>query len=1526
MAQQTLTLDAASSAAAIGDWLCRVNGTTVTRATDPAVAIYGAAIAWATSAANPATPIRMCTEGVAPPSHTGLAPVAGKARLNTTTARAERVASLSPSDYALGDIDANGYLEFSVEPFAVGTKAELKGIPTPRHRAQVYCVEVSQFYGFDATSDDTPSDPSILAADDATRGNWIISAGVPGIEFLGGSVVSPIGTNRAAAINAALANGATAILLPATYTLETALVLASGSRLKCLTGVARLTPSFVGVGADTATNALVKIQGSVSTATINTTLSASAPRGATTVTVASATGITAGQWLRIQGHNSVDAGGMSDGASVVLTEIAKVTNVAGVTLTLATPLLQYHGNGVSVVACTPVEDVQLEGLELYSPGGTFANGFVCEYARRVEIRRVSGQGFSRALVEMRGGSRRWTVDRVHSNGECNAIVMADSANDGAISGVTSAEDGIREHASGVPRAGITLWERSSDIRVSDCTLQRLPSGLRTWGGVNISFDQILIRDTDTTSIVARDPIIQGAEVGSGVDSGANRIGDESFGYTVNYNNVHVEDAKSPDDATACGWYFHDIFNIQITNCSVNHRGTTTSYTKYGGLYLKDCSGDVESFKVRGCANAFRTRGFPTVDFQHLEVDGSLSDGTGAAYVSLEHGGGAGSSPNIRKLTFGNTTLFVRFGADFQSVPDWRLRIGQINTSIGEMSEAILAYNNTGVSFSVGDVVEMDPASPAGKLYVKTPSGPNPRCGVVVVGGPYDVATGFMLVAPLPTPARCAVTCSSAAVSVGDYLEANASRQGVSQSAPSANAFGRALTNKAAGSPGPVLVGPVQPVESASVTPGTSRAAAINAITSAGGTCTLQPGTYTLESAVTMASGAKLQCLTGTATLQPTFSGSADDPSNATVKAQSTVAGTDETTLSARVEADELTISTVAAPTVGAWYLLRSTNAQGGFTGHTTGSAIVRAEPVKVASVSGSGPYTVTLAQKVAAPHGSGSGLRRITTMVSNVELKGIDFDLVGTTVANGLYCEAVSGIKVDVSGGGASRAPFNARNCRGISGKVFHRGGSNSPVLVESSHDYSLELDYDQESTLGYAHASGIPRGASFTSQSTHGRVTGRIGVCVGVELRGFSNSKWFADVSNCDFTARDSRDSTLITGNGGNRVAGAFGNNTNPASTESEIPYGFQVRCKLTDLRVPDPSGNAMQAAAMFVDCQSVELDLEIVNTGKNPGTSGAIANGVILYDSSAYDRAHFSRLVTRGMSVGMILFGGGNRVEVDVWDHTPQADLTTGTALIDFGHTTTNASSVRIKNLVLSDAPAHMFLDHQGSSGINHDSLRDLVIDRIDVQNGAQYDDVRLCLDVGGLADFGGQAGDVVEIVPPRACTLANASDSFTLAGHDFPDGTPVYLGGTALPGGYTAGTILYVRDSDRASTNTTFKLSASIGGAVFNFSSDGTAVTISPSYRTVRAPTAGASFDKGTRVNGAGFGAGLALPLRHYAVAFGKRRIVRMGAVQVLNGDRIKATAAALTGTVDNASTDPIGIAQGKPSAAAGTVQLV
>lgn len=73
----------------------------------------------------------------------------------------------------------------------------------------------------------------------------------------------------------------------------------------------------------------------------------------------------------------------------------------------------------------------------------------------------------------------------------------------------------------------------------------------------------------------------------------------------------------------------------------------------------------------------------------------------------------------------------------------------------------------------------------------------------------------------------------------------------------------------------------------------------------------------------------------------------------------------------------------------------------------------------------------------------------------------------------------------------------------------------------------------------------------------------------------------------------------------------------------------------------------------------------------------------------------------------------------------------------------------------------------------------------------------------------------------------TATNASPCvFTAATTALPNGTLVILGGTAVPGGFTAGTFYYVVNT----VGLTFNLAATLGGTAINSSSTGTAVTAS------------------------------------------------------------------------------------------------
>lgn len=97
--------------------------------------------------------------------------------------------------------------------------------------------------------------------------------------------------------------------------------------------------------------------------------------------------------------------------------------------------------------------------------------------------------------------------------------------------------------------------------------------------------------------------------------------------------------------------------------------------------------------------------------------------------------------------------------------------------------------------------------------------------------------------------------------------------------------------------------------------------------------------------------------------------------------------------------------------------------------------------------------------------------------------------------------------------------------------------------------------------------------------------------------------------------------------------------------------------------------------------------------------------------------------------------------------------------------------------------------------------------------------------------LADFYGtlhqllehNSDQAIDWSSPKVFTAANATDVFTSNGHGYANGTKVrvFNVGGALPAGLTAGTDYYVIG---AAANT-FQLSATLGGAAVNVTTDGT-----------------------------------------------------------------------------------------------------
>lgn len=696
-----------------------------------------------------------------------------------------------------------------------------------------------------------------------------------------------------------------------------------------------------------------------------------------------------------------------------------------------------------------------------------------------------------------------------------------------------------------------------------------------------------------------------------------------------------------------------------------------------------------------------------------------------------------------------------------------------------------------------------------------------------------------------------------------------------------------------------------------VLPGANKAVEIQAVLDDGNLPILQPdGTYEIETPILFTpvhNGLGISCPNGRALLVPSFSpnvSQADVATNALILLTTTIDGSATTTLAARAEGEETSLSLVASVGANTWWVIRSDSTDADAI-TATGTAIYREELVKVVSVTGAGPYTAVLDRKLAQTHGAGSEMMAVTAPVENVDIAGVDFDCSGGTIAVGVLAQATDGCSFDVRGAGFSRAGVNLqRGCRGSVVRYHHLGESNCGVMIDSSHETNVTLSYDNSLSLGYAHANGIPRGGlTVIGRSFKTRARGTIGrFACGFEMKGFCNSLAELVIEDCVFDERVSRDTTLMTA-GGTKIGGAALNcNSNPSSptNDTEIPYGYTIKARITDCRVPDASTNGIQSAVMVVDSVRGDLDIEIINTGRSPGATGAYNRGVTLYDSAALDHTYLRRLVTKGVEYPLILWGGGNRAVVDDLNVQANAGLASMGTLVLYGDTTPSAAPhVQIKRLHTDSEP--YLAAYHGSVTPNPSNLRGFTIGEMTrVQADGVVDDIRFVADCTGLADYNGlNRGDTVQIRGALAVTLDSGTDTFTATDHWLRNGMPVYLVSATDPGNYTPGTRLYVINSTRAAGAQAFQLSATLGGSAVNFSSNGTTVTLVSEIPSVIVPTDDDPRTKVNIVNGAGWGTGLSLPLGYYAAAFGRRRELRVAAsTTVAAGDQLVATVGATT----------------------------
>lgn len=600
-------------------------------------------------------------------------------------------------------------------------------------------------------------------------------------------VVLP-GASKAAEINRAISNmhdiyaqsgvRGRVQLVGGVYGCSEAITLLSGVTLSGV-GPETVLRSTVTGSADDATNALIKAEGVVSTATLNTTLSAVARRGATSLSVVSAGTIADG--------NYVLTSGVLSGQSVTLSEVSKVSGTSGgPSITLDHPLLQEHESGVSCVCVSPIEDAGVRDLKIEVQSGTLAVGILGRSCIDFRVSGITGGGVSRTLINLDNGTRQFKVSDIFHTGGSNGIVLIDSCMAGRVERILCDPRGDRIHASGIQRG--LVWGRNRPVRVtvSDCHLEHAGVGLNWWGGEHCEIRDVTVSDMDaiSTGAITRMLNANPAEgTGFGCATAFNFLctttpfTDHNYGLSV----VNCKAHGITTNSNGYWAYFADAHDLYVEDLQLINE-TVSVPNSYGALLLSDVfGGAVNNLRVKGMNRAIVLN---NLGFLGGTINGVRYDQpsfTGQSYgIAVEcQYTATDSGLRIRDFRAANLTastdLRFRFPASFAG--DKSLVFEDCAVEPNWFGKGIVARNlSTTDTFLIGEVVEIYTDSSGARLFRQVTGGSN-ELAFIVHGGSAGTndsdntnSQGYSVVLPLRSMTRMdTVSCTSGAVNHGDLL-------------------------------------------------------------------------------------------------------------------------------------------------------------------------------------------------------------------------------------------------------------------------------------------------------------------------------------------------------------------------------------------------------------------------------------------------------------------------------------------------------------------------------------------------------------------------------------------------------------------------------------------------------------------------------------------------------------------------------------------------------------------------------------
>ncbi len=520
--------------------------------------------------------------------------------------------------------------------------------------------------------------------------------------------------------------------------------------------------AFAATSADDRNGSMIRVAGAT-TGAVSTTISTSYWMRDADLTLTSGTGLANGQWLRLLGTNAADlAYGQSD--AEVLFELAEVASFAGAVVTLQSKLGGNHAFGKPVVSYAPNIGTKIQNLNLDANGKLIAVGLELEGCVRLELGYVSGRGFSRTVVS-EYGCKSTVREELVSRGGNNMLHHIDSCQFGLTKLARSTSEGLRVHASGIPRAMVWLDGHCVGEYMERGQFEHVGVGYRIHGGYGCGFGSLMVHDCDPTAAIARDATLQGNIVGAAFDGGMNDLAGASFGWNNSFGQILVSGMDFNSYDTCCV-YFHDSYQNSFADIQILNKGRTplTATNAAVGVVMADVSGTIGSINAQGVYRSTRTKNVVC----RVNIDSIVHDPRGGqgsvanTTVWITHGGGLGTSPVVKHIRAdSNSNIFV-CGSPWTSTPDRTFCVDRL-TSDGYDHCMVMPMPATG-TIVAGDVVRFNGSNTASREAI----GPH-RTNAVAVDTQYN---GWCAIAHGKSLAKHTGT----AAVIGNWLEANAANQ------------------------------------------------------------------------------------------------------------------------------------------------------------------------------------------------------------------------------------------------------------------------------------------------------------------------------------------------------------------------------------------------------------------------------------------------------------------------------------------------------------------------------------------------------------------------------------------------------------------------------------------------------------------------------------------------------------------------------------------------------------------------------